>query len=646
MALDTVDINDTTAIDKKQNAQLKIVTRENVASKYAMYFANVIMIIAIFIFYIGSSGLSLYLCKLAQSNILPTCTPNEVESFDKPGTQQPAKSGDSQPNKVAELNQPQSGGGDSQTNTVAKPKQPVTITNIFNEPMNLIFPHAELISTDPTWEELTKVNQDINDFVVNPIKPPDITKQTQESKKVIYNKAINLYNEQVNSYNTTLTKMKDYYKDWDKVKKTSLDTMIKTIKTIKANDSTKLPNVTTLNVNSILDIKLDASNNLTLSNDQITAITQLKEFVLALKNVETFETWKTNNAVFKDANSTHVFSDFINKHQISTENFIFEYILVIIQWLLWLPNFIINHVMNYMNENLNEHVIVLFGPFILGILLFALMGIIPFYYIGVCLYNFPLAFQEKIPGEKDGYWQYITSEYGFFNLLGLIVIRFFTWWILIPVAFGLSFASIPCFIISIVSIFLYKCELNIESSGPLSISLKVIKKYIIPIVALSSIYVCITAFTDLGIIAGVISFVIFGMCLYILYKYHDLIELIKTFFKSLKPDKSKSTEQSKLTVRTCTPKPVFDTAGGFWGTLKKEFMNKLTLENIMKEAANQNKNKGTQAVPAQAVQTATGQTTLATPATPATPATQATPATTPATTTSTTTIRGKPNLTK
>ena len=543
MALDTVDINDTTAIDKKQNAQLKIVTRENVASKYAMYFANVIMIIAIFIFYIGSSGLSLYLCKLAQSNILPTCTPNEVESFppllppkkDESSSQTVRQGGGDglSTNTVAETNQPQQ--------QVAEPKQPVTITNIFNEPMKLIFPHAKLISTDPTWEELTKVNQDINDFVVNPIKPSDINKQTQESDKVIYNKAINLYNEQVNSYNTTLTKMKDYYKDWDKVKKTSLDTMIKTIKTIKAYDATKLQNVTLNDVNSIPDIKLDASNNLTLTEDQKKAITQLKEFVLALKNVETFETWKTNNAEFKDANSTHVFSDFINKHQMSTENFIFEYILVIIQWLLWLPNFIINHVMNYMNENLNEHVIVLFGPFILGILLFALMGIIPFYYIGVCLYNFPLAFQEKIPGEegKDGYWQYITSEYGFFNLLGLIVTRCFTWWILIPVAFGLSFASIPCFIISIVSIFLYKCELNIESSGPLSISLKVIKKYIIPIVALSSIYVCITAFTDLGIIAGVISFVIFGMCLYILYKYHDLIELIKTFFKSLKPDKSK-----------------------------------------------------------------------------------------------------------
>jgi hypothetical protein len=68
--------NDTSAIDEKNQSTSS--TSNSLSSQIIKFVTSVIAVVLIILFYFTSSGLILYLCKLAQSNILPTdldCAP-------------------------------------------------------------------------------------------------------------------------------------------------------------------------------------------------------------------------------------------------------------------------------------------------------------------------------------------------------------------------------------------------------------------------------------------------------------------------------------------------------------------------------------------------------------------------------------------
>ena len=63
--------NDTSAIDKKKHNN-SLNTDSNIASNIQGFIVSFIVVIAIILLYFSSSGLILFVCKLAQTNILPT----------------------------------------------------------------------------------------------------------------------------------------------------------------------------------------------------------------------------------------------------------------------------------------------------------------------------------------------------------------------------------------------------------------------------------------------------------------------------------------------------------------------------------------------------------------------------------------------
>jgi len=73
-------MSDTSAIDEKKNANNSNSTTTNVISSIQSFLVSLITIILIILLYFSSSSLILFVCKLAQTNILPTesnCVPYE-----------------------------------------------------------------------------------------------------------------------------------------------------------------------------------------------------------------------------------------------------------------------------------------------------------------------------------------------------------------------------------------------------------------------------------------------------------------------------------------------------------------------------------------------------------------------------------------
>ena len=68
---DTTTNNNTSIIDEKNNENNSILSTDLI-STYGKFILIVLVFIIIVFLYFGSSGLILYVCKLAQSNIIPT----------------------------------------------------------------------------------------------------------------------------------------------------------------------------------------------------------------------------------------------------------------------------------------------------------------------------------------------------------------------------------------------------------------------------------------------------------------------------------------------------------------------------------------------------------------------------------------------
>lgn len=80
---DTTTTSDTSAIDEKKNND-STSTSSNIASNVGKFIIKLILLIICILLYFSGSGLILFICKLAQSNILPTeteCAPYTDKTF-------------------------------------------------------------------------------------------------------------------------------------------------------------------------------------------------------------------------------------------------------------------------------------------------------------------------------------------------------------------------------------------------------------------------------------------------------------------------------------------------------------------------------------------------------------------------------------
>ena len=66
------DSNDTSIIDEKKEKDSSSNSTESYASKVTGFLYSVITIFVIILLYFSSSSLILFVCKIAQSNILPS----------------------------------------------------------------------------------------------------------------------------------------------------------------------------------------------------------------------------------------------------------------------------------------------------------------------------------------------------------------------------------------------------------------------------------------------------------------------------------------------------------------------------------------------------------------------------------------------
>jgi hypothetical protein len=576
---------DTNTIDKKNKVKSKTITTDNVVSIYSNYIATVLMIIVIIFVYFGTSGLVLYLCKLSQANIVPTCMPGDTEVFNE----EPTKTGGGGEAAAApvapvaaEQGSATAGGGDAKKT----PQIPVTTTHLFIEKpdenskkmvsMKFEFPHKSFVSKDPTWEQLSNVNLDIKNFK-EPVKPiPIVENKNSNNKnkeaKTKFDEDTKLYEKEKKIYDDTLKTITKIYHDWK-------------IPDSGEGDDYKHPNINEL----LTKINEDLDKIPTDTNKQIEKLTNigdnpsnivLRHFVLVLKNIDVFKEWQTNNQNLKESNSLNIIWNFINKKKIDNDNFIFNYFLLIFQWLLWLPNVTITTVMNYMNENFKEWIIILIGPLILYAVLFLLVGVIPFFYVGVCVFNFGL-----IAKEKQGDSPYSQDNWDYMELSWWMFIRLFTWWILLPLAMsGFMLLPIICLLMSIWCIFAYNGELNIVKSGVFTLSANVLKEYKTWIVSIIGLYIVFTAFTDLGLFEGALALAII-FSIYTKVIDIDLFEPIKQI-KTQILAKELTNAFTQSNAKKCIPKDVSSGKGGFFSQLWKIFTSKFTAKNMAKNLHN------------------------------------------------------------
>jgi hypothetical protein len=217
---------------------------------------------------------------------------------------------------------------------------------------------------------------------------------------------------------------------------------------------------------------------------------------------------------YDDYNSDNIilnmFRDYKNK---SSSNFLANYFISIIENLMNFNYSTINTIMNSLN-GLPEFIIILFGPFIIG-LLFSIMTFTNLIYIIYLWFvNMEWFFKSNtnVSGSGLPTWETVTLLSPFNWFLGLSLVILF----LILFFIGIGLISFLPFIILFYCCFtciMYKSLFNDKKSSSLTIIKEVLKNYKITIVSIISLFVVLLAFSNLGVIPGIFS-ILTVICIY------------------------------------------------------------------------------------------------------------------------------------
>ena len=217
-------------------------------------------------------------------------------------------------------------------------------------------------------------------------------------------------------------------------------------------------------------------------------------------------------------------------------NNIINYFISIIESLIYFDFKLINTTFNSLN-GIPEGLIVLFGPFILGIISSILLLCNCIYGLFLWFYNMFWLFKKNTNTEKGEkpVWEDVTltQPFGYGMAIFLVITLSIILLFFAPFFIGIdSLISSFCTLI----MFSYMGKMSDKSAGYLSVLGEAAKAYKISIMVIFSIFVVSSAFTYLGIMNGIV-FLIGVLCIY---------------FGVLKMDLFKQSIETNLTPFTVT----------------------------------------------------------------------------------------------
>jgi len=230
------------------------------------------------------------------------------------------------------------------------------------------------------------------------------------------------------------------------------------------------------------------------------------------------------------------------KHE-PKSNFLANYFISIMENVVQFNYSAFNFILNIINSYLPEVVIVLFGPILVSILSTIIFLVDHLYLIYLWFANMGWFFKTNTndSGTGNPIWEDVGFASPFYYwcavwLVILFVILFF---------FAFPFLSIIATLAMswcMFSCITYKAEMNGKSITALPIIQDVFKYYKLPIMALFSFFVIVSAFTKLGTVPGVFSILVLAL----IYFGTISIDIFKTISKdNLSP--LVSYEQAKKT---------------------------------------------------------------------------------------------------
>lgn len=227
-------------------------------------------------------------------------------------------------------------------------------------------------------------------------------------------------------------------------------------------------------------------------------------------------------------------------------NFIVNFFIEILEGMISYNNNAITTFFNLLNQA-PEVFIVLLGPFLS--LLFA--GIVPFIGLFVFIFYYFKSIKwlflenENTSSTGKPIWKYVNLlnpvGYGFSFVLAFVF--FILFWILL-----FTFMPILCFIIFYICVFFtlgYKGEWNGEKATLFDIIQSMFKYYKLTIVIIFSIFLVLSAFSNLGTMAGIFSLLVIFLI------YFNIIPI--GLFTSNKPSNLSSLSSFEQAEKICDP---------------------------------------------------------------------------------------------
>jgi hypothetical protein len=212
---------------------------------------------------------------------------------------------------------------------------------------------------------------------------------------------------------------------------------------------------------------------------------------------------------YNDFNSANKILDMFReyKHE-PRSNFLANYFISIMENVIQFNYSAFNAILNAMNSYLPEVVIVLFGPILVGILSTLIFLVDHLYLIYLWFANMGWFFKTNTnsTGTGNPQWEDVgfASPFDYWCAVCLVILFVILFFFSLPL---LSIIAIIAMSWCMFSCMTYKAEMNGKNITALPIIQDIFKYYKLPIMAIFSFFIIVSAFSKLGTVPGIFSII-------------------------------------------------------------------------------------------------------------------------------------------
>jgi hypothetical protein len=249
---------------------------------------------------------------------------------------------------------------------------------------------------------------------------------------------------------------------------------------------------------------------------------------------------------YSDYNASNKILDMFREYKHEPKsNFLANYFISIMENVVQFNFSVFNFILNTINSYLPEVIIVLFGPIIVGILSTLIFLVDHLYLIYLWFANMGWFFKTNTndSGTGNPNWEDVslTSPFNYWCAVWLVILFVILFFFAFPF---LSIIATLAMVWCMFSCITYKAEMNGKNITVLPIIQDVFKYYKLPIMALFSFFVIVSAFTKLGTVPGIFSILVLALI------YFGTISI--DIFKAINKDNLSPVVSYEQAKKTCS----------------------------------------------------------------------------------------------